>query len=86
MPIGLLWAQWLGFSLSVGLYGLLVLFPGLPIPDELRRFYKYGKAAQSHRKSTFTTLDLPKRYVISKCTVPLKARAHRKVWKSSEEV
>ena len=57
----LLWIQWISFSLSIGIYGLLVLFPNVPMPDEIRRFYKYGKAADLHRKSLLSMLDLPKR-------------------------
>lgn len=60
----LLWTEWISFILSVGIFGIFVLFEDTLIPDQFQRVYKYGKAAESHQKSTLNKLELPKRLVI----------------------
>lgn len=58
----LLRTEWISFILSIGVFGVFVLFEN-NIPDALKRIYKYGKSAEPHQKSTLNKLEIPKRFV-----------------------
>lgn len=62
----LLWTQWMSFSASVSLFGLLVIYSNL-IPEPIKRIFKYGKAADRHviGMKKLRKIELPKRYVYS---------------------
>ena len=62
----LLWTQWMSFSASVSLFGLLVIYSNL-IPEPIKRIFKYGKAAERHviGMKKLRKIELPKRYVYS---------------------
>ena len=58
----LLWAQWISFTASVSLFGILVIYSNL-IPEPIKRIFKYGKAAERHVSGMkkLRKIELPKR-------------------------
>lgn len=58
----LLWTQWISFSVSVSLFGILVIYSNL-IPEPIKRVFKYGKAAERHVTGIkkLRKIELPKR-------------------------
>lgn len=71
----LLWAEWISFSSSVALFGILIIYYSSLVPESVQRVFKYGKAADLHPLDTNTsgkikgqsnkfqvaTIELPKR-------------------------
>lgn len=59
----LLWAEWISFSASVSLIGVLVLYCSNLVPEGLQRAFKYGKAAELHGigLKKLHKIELPKR-------------------------
>ena len=62
MSSNLLLAEWLSFSLSVALLGLLCLRGQHLVPESLQRVFKYGKTADGARKAS-SLVAVPKRCV-----------------------
>lgn len=73
----LLWAEWISFSSSVALFGILIIYYSSLVPESIQRVFKYGKAADLHplegdggrsshakgnvKKFQVSTIELPKR-------------------------
>lgn len=78
----LLWAEWISFSASVSLIGILVIFCSNIVPEAIQRVFKYGKAADLHVTSDgikqLHKIELPKRYVYS-CLISLSQMTERHV-------
>uniref|UniRef100_T1L373 Uncharacterized protein n=1 Tax=Tetranychus urticae TaxID=32264 RepID=T1L373_TETUR len=59
----LLWIEWISFSASVSLIGILVIYYSNIVPEGVQRIFKYGKAAELHVQGIkkCNKIELPKR-------------------------
>lgn len=60
----LLWIEWISFSASVSLIGILVIYYSNIVPEGVQRIFKYGKAAELHVQGIkkCNKIELPKRW------------------------
>jgi hypothetical protein len=59
----LLWAEWISFSASVSLFGILTLYYSSFMPEALQRIFRYGKTAESRVDDIkkLHKIEIPKR-------------------------
>lgn len=57
----LLWAEWISFSASVSLLGLLCLQCSQLVPETLQLVFRYGKTVERVENKVYKTLEIPKK-------------------------